>query len=159
MRDRQLISESCLLRVSSSPFFTTAPSSPPSSSASTPSASSSTTSSIHRKVDSDQRSLHPLCSLQAETPFFFVRHTPRLEDSHQVLVADLSISAWTTNISKLRHPSSNVLSFGIVIESLFYGIEDSRIASRVVANAGNILPVTPVARDVVVNQVHLVPVK
>lgn len=125
--------------ISTSPSSTT----PSATISPTPASSlSATASSVYRKLDSDQRFLHPLDTLQSNTLLFLRRDLPRLEDSLEPFWIGLAVASGRRNfyLSKLGDPRAHILAVAIVIVCLLYGIEDSGISSGVVTDAGDVLP-------------------
>ncbi len=75
-----------------------------------------------------------------------LRRRPGLVDVLQVLES-----------AKLGYPAADISTLLVVLESLADGIEDAPVASWVVADTGDVLPVPPVGADIIVDEQHLVP--
>lgn len=99
------------------------------------------------KLDPHQRPLHPLPALQPHLPPPLHLHLPRLKHLLHILHAP-----------HLLHPHLDIPSQRIIIEALLDGIERPGLPG-IVAHARIVLPVAPVAVDVVVAQQALVPLR
>lgn len=97
------------------------------------------------ELNPHQRPLHPLPPLEPHLPPLLHLHLPRLKHLLHVLYAP-----------DLLHPHLHILPRGIIIKALLDRIERARLP-RIIAHTGIILPITPVAADVVVGQQALVP--
>ena len=128
-------------------------------------------------INLDQRIGNPLSTAQAKTMKLLFIHSIATEDILSLnlawLVSQLAFSEELLFVSilvvdehswpsipifvKLRNPVVNVLSLGIIVNCLLNRIEHSAGGTWVISDPGNILPITPVAADVVVDKQILIP--
>merc|ERR1711964_382416 len=105
-------------------------------------------SPINRKINLQQRTLHPIQPLQTNLLPPLLPDRPRLKDLGRL-----------RQISQFRHPSLNIIAIRVIIKRLLNRIEDPRFATRIIAYASEVLPITPVGREVVVHEHRLVPLR